>query len=145
MPRNAEAKKLYDKEYNKRNYARKLELNRLWREKTGYRYDKKKALAATKKWQSENQEKVRSYRRSRHLKEVYGLSVDEYDYILASQNGRCGACKEEFVGKPHVDHCHATGRVRGILCGGCNIALGHAKDDVERLKSLIGYLEIHQA
>lgn len=65
-----------------------------------------------------------------HLKRLYGLTVAEFETLRAAQDNRCGVCKVEFdesrKGKtPHVDHCHATGRVRGLLCGPCNTSLGH--------------------
>lgn len=54
----------------------------------------------------------------------------------------CEACgkKGERVGEMHVDHCHDTGAVRGVLCFNCNAALGHVNDSIERLQSLIRYL-----
>ena len=144
MPRDAEAKRKYDLEYVKKNYARKLELNRLWRNRTGYKPDPKKAVAATRKWQDANPERVKLTRWKRQLRKMYGLTIEEYEAMLRTQQGRCASCNDALTDKlhgRHIDHCHATGKVRGILCGGCNIALGHAKDDVERLKSLIRYLE----
>lgn len=54
----------------------------------------------------------------------------------------CEACgkKGERAGEMHVDHCHDTGAVRGVLCFNCNAALGHVNDSIERLQSLIRYL-----
>jgi hypothetical protein len=54
----------------------------------------------------------------------------------------CEACgkKGERTGEMHVDHCHDTGAVRGVLCFNCNAALGHVNDSIERLQSLIRYL-----
>lgn len=144
MPRNLEAKRAYDLEYGKKNYARKLELNREWKRRSGYKADRQKAIAATKKWQAANPDKVKLLRRKRQLKDMYGLSIEQFEAMYQAQDGRCAACADPLFDEPHgrhVDHCHATGKVRGILCGGCNIALGHAKDDTERLKALIRYLE----
>lgn len=59
--------------------------------------------------------------------------------LLRSNNGYCDICKKE-LNKKYVDHCHSSGKVRGILCFSCNIALGHANDDIEVLKSMISYL-----
>lgn len=69
----------------------------------------------------------------------YGLTVAQYDAILVSQQGRCAACSAA-VRHLQIDHCHETGVVRGLLCPGCNSALGHARDDVARLLGLIDYL-----
>lgn len=63
---------------------------------------------------------------------AYGLSRSDWDEMLISQSGRCAACGEPFRnarGEPHVDHCHETGRVRGILCRGCNYAEGTLQGD----------------
>jgi hypothetical protein len=61
--------------------------------------------------------------------------------MVIAQWGQCAVCE---VATPdlEVDHCHERGRhhVRGLLCHNCNSALGHAKDDVERLRALIDYL-----
>ncbi len=58
----------------------------------------------------------------------YGISEDEYNYLLESQKQKCGMCQRLFDrNKPrsiHIDHCHVTGAVRGILCDGCNLFLG---------------------
>lgn len=56
---------------------------------------------------------------------------------------KCEACgkQQSKPGQMHVDHCHATGEVRGILCFNCNAALGHVGDSIERLHSLVAYLE----
>ena len=69
--------------------------------------------------------------RKSHLKRKYGLTLEAFDELLASQGGGCAIC-----GKPdadNVDHDHATGRVRGILCWNCNIAIGQFEDDDDRL------------
>ncbi len=66
-----------------------------------------------------------------HTKRKYGLSPDAYDAMLVEQGGRCACCGEPFSGPTKdgkrsvcVDHCHKTGRVRGLLCSGCNVAIG---------------------
>jgi hypothetical protein len=77
-------------------------------------------------WEKENPKKVVSTRR----KSVYGLTPEAYDSLLEKQGGKCAICKQE---KPLcVDHCHATGRVRGLLCRACNFAVG----TFEKLKEL---------
>lgn len=67
---------------------------------------------------------VRSHNRQYNLKRSYGLTLGEYEMLYAGQNGLCAMCSESFV-QLCVDHDHATGKVRGLLCGSCNIALGH--------------------
>jgi recombination endonuclease VII len=71
----------------------------------------------------------------------FGLSAGEYDRMLLSQEGVCAICQEPPGCHPlHVDHCHATGRVRGLLCRGCNHGLGNFKDDIMRLAKAMKYL-----
>lgn len=60
---------------------------------------------------------------------------------LREQNGSCAICKKPFLRTPHQDHCHKTGRQRGLLCGACNMGIGHFNDDIQVLKSAIEYLE----
>lgn len=70
----------------------------------------------------------------------YGVSPDCFQLMLAVQKNACGICKEIFSKQPHVDHCHKTGEVRGLLCGSCNRALGLLKDSQDLLESAKEYL-----
>lgn len=72
----------------------------------------------------------------------YGLTPDGFDAMLAGQGGACAICSGQVTARGwHVDHCHETGTVRGILCHQCNVGLGHFKDDPVRLAAAIAYLE----
>lgn len=74
----------------------------------------------------------------------YGLTPEDYDKLLASQNGVCAICgaKEALNGyKLYVDHDHATGKVRGLLCHHCNIALGALRDNPTLLRKAAKYIE----
>lgn len=87
------------------------------------------------------------YMQSWHLKKKYGITIDEKERLLVAQNFCCAACNSPDPGGRlgwHVDHDHQTGKVRGILCQKCNVALGHAKDNKTRLRMLVNYLERHQ-
>jgi hypothetical protein len=90
--------------------------------------------------QSGRRDRSRSRRRWRERLREYGLTVDDFDRMLVEQVGRCGACSAPLV-KVNVDHCHQTGAVRGLLCGGCNSAAGMAGDDPARLRQIAAYLE----
>lgn len=83
--------------------------------------------------------------RERHLIRKYGVSLSDYDNMLRSQGGKCAIClkpeAEQFKSVLHVDHCHNTGVVRGLLCRGCNHMLGAISDDVKALYRAISYLE----
>ena len=74
----------------------------------------------------------------------YGLSEDAYYAILEAQNYKCALCKSTDPKRKQgfvVDHDHKTGRIRGLLCHSCNIALGMLGDDLEGLKKAVKYLE----
>ena len=71
----------------------------------------------------------------------YGITVEQYGQMLTEQNTRCPLCSSEFDREPHIDHCHSSGKVRGLLCFNCNTMLGSAKDNVETLRKAISYLE----
>jgi hypothetical protein len=77
----------------------------------------------------------------------YGITREDYERMLADQGGRCLLChtdKCEDGGKLCVDHDHATGKVRGLLCRACNLMVGNSGDSPERLRLAAAYLERHQ-
>ena len=77
----------------------------------------------------------------------YGLTIESYAELLASQGGRCAICgTTDPGGNPTmlVDHDHATGVVRGLLCSPCNRGLGAFRDDPTRLAAAIEYLALAQ-
>ncbi|WP_433449224.1 endonuclease VII domain-containing protein [Streptomyces sp. CA-142005] len=77
--------------------------------------------------------------RADHLKRNYGLTEAERDAMVASQYGLCAIC---LAAPPaHVDHCHKTGRVRGVLCFNCNSAIGKLRDDPGAARRAAAYLE----
>lgn len=79
-----------------------------------------------------------------YLKSKYNLTLEEYNTILKKQNNSCSICKIDFktikLKHIHIDHCHITGKVRGILCHSCNTALGLIKDNKETLLQMVKYL-----
>lgn len=79
------------------------------------------------------------------LRRLYGLTLEQYDDILERQGWRCPVCAEQHPGKGDyswaVDHCHATGQVRGILTPNCNKGLGLLGDNARFLRAGIQYLE----
>ncbi|QNP73677.1 endonuclease VII domain-containing protein [Streptomyces roseirectus] len=77
--------------------------------------------------------------RARHLKRNYNLTESQRDEMIAEQKGLCVIClKAPAV---HVDHCHETGRVRGVLCFNCNSAIGKLGDDPDAVRRAASYLE----
>ena len=85
------------------------------------------------------------------LRTRFGITVDQYNAMLARQSGLCDVCRKPETATRHgnvirltVDHDHKTGKVRGLICVRCNLALGHAGDDTDTLTALIQYLRKHQ-
>lgn len=81
---------------------------------------------------------------------TYGITAEEYYDMLAAQDNKCALCNSEEVnnsritsGKLFIDHCHDTGKVRGLLCSKCNHAIGLLNDDVNLLYKAIEYLNKH--
>lgn len=109
--------------------------------------DRVKEYAA--EWREKNRVQIAAYDRRHHLKSSYGLTPEQYDAMLATQGGRCAGCggtdpRNKRYGQFVVDHDHATGAVRGLLCNPCNVAIGQVNDDIDRLMSLAAYLMQHQ-
>lgn len=71
---------------------------------------------------------------------LYGLTREEYKELLDRQNNACAICEETFTAEPRVDHAHSTGRVRGLLCHGCNVGIGLLRDDITRILRAVTYL-----
>lgn len=88
---------------------------------------------------------LRTNRNSRY-KRYYGISLDEREAMLAQQGHKCKICRVSLVTisrNTHIDHCHKTGKVRGILCSQCNKALGLFKDDPHLVGKALMYLIEH--
>jgi hypothetical protein len=80
------------------------------------------------------------------LKYTYGMTLADYAALLARQNGVCFICETREPGQTlAVDHYHATGVVRGLLCRDCNLGLGNYKDDPRLTRRATAYLEAHLA
>ena len=98
---------------------------------------------ASKKWREKNPDKVKN---KRYL-ERYGITYDQYLEMLKNQNHKCYICGTDEVDsrleKLCVDHSHATGEVRKLLCHSCNCGLGHFKDNVQFLSNALSYLKEH--
>lgn len=85
-----------------------------------------------------------------HYRKKYGITVEDRDRMLDLQGGLCAICGGRPNGNPnkkgarlHVDHCHTTNKIRGLLCYSCNTLLGIAKDSPERLEAAAEYLRKH--
>lgn len=93
---------------------------------------------------AEYRERSRALNKETVLRLKFGMSLKDYQNMLDLQGGACAICKGHSGKKGHryhVDHCHSTGKVRGLLCSRCNLLLGKAKDDVGILIAAVNYLE----
>ncbi len=84
---------------------------------------------------------TRSPARKNRLMETHGIDEAMFDSMFSAQNGLCAICNINAA--KAVDHDHKTGHVRGLVCGNCNFALGHVRDDVNIIQSCINYLIHH--
>jgi Recombination endonuclease VII len=115
-----------DDEYReKRNAARRE------RYANDAKYRERRAAAAREKYASDGEyrERCKTLDRARHLKRKYGISIEEYTRLLHQQNHACAICERPFDRTPHIDHCHLTHWVRGLLCLKCNMGLGCFDDN----------------
>lgn len=95
-------------------------------------------------WSEQRKRKERRRNYNGWLKRQYGITIEDYDALYKKQKGKCAICRSrEPKGKGgfHVDHCHQTGVVRGLLCTHCNMFLGLVKDDVAVLRRAIRYVK----
>jgi hypothetical protein len=146
----------WQKRFYKENHGEILKSNKEYRDK-----NKEKLSLKSKKYYFLNREKAKASSSARYYKDPvswgrrnrnsslikkFGISLQEIDLIIARQGNKCLICDREFskfsrLTSPHVDHNHSTGMFRGVICGRCNVGLGHFEDSVGLLKSAVGYLE----
>lgn len=122
----------YHREYNRTYFADP--------EVKGRRQVREREKKRTPEWRAKNARWTKASR----LRE-YGLTVEAFDTMFASQGGCCAICRVAFVEdddrkKARVDHDHATGAVRGLLCDGCNTSIGRLGDTAEALIGAAEYL-----
>ena len=87
--------------------------------------------------------------RAQRIRRDYGITIDEYDRMLAMQGHKCAVCRQPEIVKKYgkvqalaVDHDHKTGKVRALLCQACNVALGALRDDPVLIRALAAYREM---
>lgn len=118
--------------------------NILWRKNNPEGY-----LQAAEKYRNNHRDKIHDYK----LKTRYNITLDQYNEMLQKQNGKCDicGCKESAlhnttkkVQRLAVDHCHITGKVRGILCQDCNRGIAKFKEDVSLFDKAKEYILKHK-
>jgi hypothetical protein len=82
----------------------------------------------------------RELNRKNNIKKKYGITLEDYDAMVARQGGKCKICRKKPKELLFVDHCHAFLAIRGLLCRGCNCMLGFAKDNPAVLEEGRRYL-----
>lgn len=134
--------------------------------KLGEYEKRKKHSERIKQWRLDNPERAKEIKaksvakalekdphlvRRRNLKADFNLELEQYDRMNAEQGGVCLICKQPETtmqrGKViplSVDHCHNSGKIRGLLCRSCNTGLGAFNDDIDRINKAIKYLEEHK-
>jgi len=99
---------------------------------------------ANRATQAKDPDRFHNQRRTSWLKRNYNITPADYDKMEEDQGGKCGICGSDYKGTNRgywcVDHCHTSGKVRGLLCGTCNKALGQLGDTKEALQRAIDYL-----
>jgi len=108
-------------------------------------------IAAQKQRDAKRPDEIKAYRsdwyvrrgREKQLQKTYGITLDQYNKMLADQNGVCAICNGICTAKKclSVDHDHATNNVRGLLCHTCNVGLGKFKDNLTILREAALYLD----
>lgn len=140
-----EERKAYKKQYDEKNKKRDKKYRIAHRaEKKKYNEDHKEHLTECQKInRTNNIDKYRAMEKGYQIKKNYGISIEQFNNMLITQNNECAICHNEF--KPfkdtHIDHNHITGKVRGLLCSKCNMSLGGFNDEINNLESAIIYLK----
>jgi len=145
--------KKYNKKSLSKNSKRKRHnfLNRKWNKenperikvikKKTYIKNPEKAREAVGKWRKENPELLKEIRDNSARKYLYKIRKEQFIQMKNKQKNRCLICKNKFLKTPHIDHCHKTNKIRGLLCSTCNTGLGCFKDNLKLLQAAIGYLQ----
>jgi len=96
--------------------------------------------ARVRTYHKNNRAKVTKRQLISHRRREYGLTEEQYNYMVSSQNNMCAICNNPSHKTLHIDHDHVTGKVRGLLCSNCNTGIGFFKDDISLLNNAIDYL-----
>ena len=82
-------------------------------------------------------------KRNGQILSIYGIKMEVFEQMISLQNNKCAICNRAFTSRKHthIDHNHATGKIRQILCNKCNIGIGQFNDDINIMKLAINYLE----
>lgn len=119
---------------------------------TYYKIHRQHIMLRSRKYYGKNRDRYRAKGTSTSLYQRYKITRDEYEALFNLQNGKCAICQTEiysfdsptkFRRNTHVDHSHSNGKIRGLLCNKCNLALGLLNDNIEKAGALLAYLMKH--
>jgi hypothetical protein len=127
----------YNQEYYEKNKERRAAYAREYR-----RVHPEKGPAASRKYRASRLNISEDYKRW-SLKTLYGLGLADYRAMLAAQENKCAICGTLFDSSNPacVDHCHEANKNRSLLCKGCNVGIGHFKENINLLEAAIAYLK----
>lgn len=143
-------------EYKRKWRAANREKNRQY-EQEYYQRNVEKRRAAARAYHAKHRDRINPIQRKRNreayqrnpdafrasmLRSRFGLAVDQYNHMVKEQHNRCAICKKRPAPPKRlcVDHCHQTGRIRGLLCSLCNLGIGHMQDDPQIVRAALHYL-----
>lgn len=102
-------------------------------------------------WAEQSRDKKFRKQKNQNLQQKYGITIDQYEWMLAKNAGLCWICnrpeerkrhqKARYLEALYVDHDHQTGMIRGLLCRKCNTGVGYFQDDAARMLAAIAYLD----
>lgn len=92
-------------------------------------------------YRKDNATDIRVLQKRHQLKFRYNITEKQINEMLLEQNYKCKTCDKNIDEKYYVDHCHNSGKIRGLLCNSCNLVLGMVKDNVKTLQRMIDYLK----
>lgn len=124
------------REWRKQNPEKLNAQGRDWRAR-----NRERARATRAAWAENNRDKRLEHSKAAAWKYRYGLNRTEYKQFFVDHGSKCAICSTEK--NLVIDHCHESGRLRGVLCRKCNLAIGHFDDDPKRIESAIKFLEKH--
>lgn len=148
-------RKAHDEEIKAKAKAYRLEHKEELIAKRAANKDKRKAYMEenkerykeySKKYLEEHKEEIALKKRAVYYKKKFGITLEEFNKLVEEAGGKCSICEKFFDSTKRetsavVDHCHKTGKIRGVLCNNCNAALGALGDSVERLQIVYDYLK----
>jgi hypothetical protein len=137
-----ERRKREDRNYWRRNRDRLIALRKVRLSSPEMRERVRRQSAASERRHPETRKRC-------YLRKTYGITLEDYRRMVELQGGSCAICRDELPGRhiagkgPDVDHDHATGLVRSILCRDCNYAIGRLHDSPSRADAVAVYLRKH--